>query len=156
MKKLVLLLFSHSAVAAVSFALGIYMLPILTAPEAPSDNDVSVVSKQAKYQAEFVRELQDSDALHWGEGKISLTETQAALSGELAPGPDYKLYFSPKFVETEAEFKQLKHTMVAAADIKTFDNFMVNFDKNVDLSKYNTVIVWCESFGQFITAAQYR
>jgi hypothetical protein len=25
-----------------------------------------------------------------------------------------------------------------------------------DLAAYNTVIVWCESFGQFITGAKYR
>lgn len=154
--RLVILFFSHSIVAAVSFALGIYMLPILTAPESPSEQEITSVSAQATYQAKFVKELQDSDALHWGEGVVSLTETQAVLSGKLAPGPDYKLYFSPTFVDTEADFNRLKSTMVAVADIKTFDNFMVNFEQQVNLAEYNTVIVWCESFGQFITAAKYR
>jgi hypothetical protein len=26
----------------------------------------------------------------------------------------------------------------------------------IDPADYNSVIVWCESFGQFITAARYR
>jgi hypothetical protein len=26
----------------------------------------------------------------------------------------------------------------------------------VDLADYDTVVVWCESFGEFITAASYR
>lgn len=154
--RLVILFFSHSIVAAGAFALGIYMLPILTAPESPSEQLLTSISAQAEYQAKFVRNLQDSDALHWGEGKISLTNKQAALSGQLAPGPDYKLYLSPTFVETEADFNRLKGTMQAVADIKTFDNFMVTYNQPVDLSKYNTVIVWCESFGQFITSAKYR
>lgn len=132
------------------------MLPILTAPESPSQQEITNIATQAKYQAKFVRELQDSDALHWGEGMVSLTATHAALEGELAPGPDYKLYFSPTFVETEADFKRLKNTMIAVADIKTFDSFMVSYNKEVNLSDYNTVIVWCESFGQFITSAKYR
>jgi len=27
---------------------------------------------------------------------------------------------------------------------------------NTDLTAFNTVVVWCETFGEFITAAQYR
>jgi hypothetical protein len=40
--------------------------------------------------------------------------------------------------------------------VKTFENFIVALPGGVDPSKFNTVIVWCETFGQFITAAQYR
>lgn len=28
--------------------------------------------------------------------------------------------------------------------------------EEVDPARYNTVVVWCEAFSQFITAAQYR
>ena len=76
--------------------------------------------------------------------------------GRLAPGPDYKLYLSPEFVETEADFARLKGRMMRVGDVKTFDNFVVRVPESVDISRYNTVIVWCESFGQFITAAKYR
>ena len=43
--------------------------------------------------------------------------------GELAPSPDYKLYLSSGFVETEAEFLGLKPSMALVGDVKTFDNF---------------------------------
>jgi len=76
--------------------------------------------------------------------------------GRLAPGPDYKLYLSPEFVETEADFARLKARMMRVGDVKTFENFVVRVPESVDISRYNTVIVWCESFGQFITAAKYR
>jgi hypothetical protein len=74
----------------------------------------------------------------------------------LSPGPDYKLYLSPEFVETEADFKRLKPTMVRVGDVKTFKNFLVTVPEAVDPARYNTVIVWCETFSQFITAAKYR
>ena len=45
--------------------------------------------------------------------------------GKLAPGPDYKLYLSPEFVETESDFNRLKPQMAIVADVKTFDNFLV-------------------------------
>ena len=46
--------------------------------------------------------------------------------------------------------------MARVGDVKTFENFVVPVPASIDVSAYNTVIVWCESFGQFITAAKYR
>ena len=41
-------------------------------------------------------------------------------------------------------------------DVKTFKNFLVPVPEAVDPARFNTVIVWCETFGQFITSAKYR
>ena len=54
------------------------------------------------------------------------------------------------------EFNQLKKSMVRVGDVKTFENFVVAVPAGVELEKYSAVIVWCETFGQFITAAKYR
>ncbi len=158
MKKrtMALLIVTHCVVGVVGFGAGIYVLPILTAPPSPSESEINAMSSQARYTAEFKRELKDSDTLHWGEGKVAIGSQSITLMGKLAPGPDYKLYLSPEFVETEADFNRLKSSMVRVGDIKTFENFVVNLPTDVDPSKFNSVIVWCESFGQFITAARYR
>lgn len=147
---------SHIAVAAVGFAGGIYALPILIAPPAPTAEEVRAATAQAQFTGQFKRNLKDSDALHWGEGAVSIAPTAISLAGKLAPGPDYKLYLSPEFVETEADFKRLKASMVRVGDVKTFENFVVAVPSGVDTAKFTTVIVWCESFSQFITAAKYR
>lgn len=76
------------------------------------------------------------------------------LVGKLSPGPDYKLYLSPEFVETESDFKRLKSTMIRIGDVKTFDNFIVSVPAGIDPAKYSAVIVWCETFSEFITAAK--
>lgn len=147
---------THVFVGAFGFMVGIYTLPILIAPPAPASADIQAIAAQATFSTEFTRELKDSDSLHWGEGKVSLSDTHVTLMGKIAPGPDYKLYLSPEFVETEADFERLKSTMVVLGDVKTFDNFIVRVEPNISLTQYNTVIVWCESFGQFITSAKYR
>lgn len=156
LRTLLLLLVSHLSVGAVGFAVGIYALPILIAPPAPSETEVQAMSSQASYSAEFRKDLQDSDAFHWGEGKVSIGEQYITFMGALAPGPDYKLYLSPEFVETEAGFNRVKASMIRVGDVKTFDNFIVALSDDVDPSQYTSVIVWCETFGEFITAAQYR
>ena len=151
-----LLVVSHLLFAAAGFAAGIYALPILTAPPAPSAAAVTAEVGKAEFQSQFRRDLKDSDLLHWGEGTVSVSRTSIALSGKVAPGPDYKLYLSPEFVETEADFLRLKAKMARVGDVKTFENFIVPVPGNIDPGGYNTVIVWCESFGQFITAAKYK
>ncbi|WP_286238955.1 DM13 domain-containing protein [Neptuniibacter halophilus] len=155
MKKIVLLL-SHGVVGFLGFALGIYLLPVLTAQQAPAPERLERAAERAEFHGEFRKDLRGSDWLHWGTGTISLSAEQIIFQGELAPGPDYKLYLSPQFVEDEASFVALKPQMVQIADVRGFDGFMFDLPKGLDLQQYNTVVIWCESFGEFITAARYR
>lgn len=154
--KPVLLIASHLFTLVMGFALGVYVLPILIAPEAPTQQDIQASLPAAQWAGTFRRDLKDSDALHWGEGAVSVGPQAISLLGKLAPGPDYKLYLSPAFVETEADFKRLKPQMVRVGDVRTFNNFMVPVPQGVDPAKFNTVIVWCETFSEFITAAKYQ
>lgn len=150
------LLVTHGAAVLTGFGAGVYALPLLTAPPAPSEAEIRAMSTQAQYTGQFRRDLQDSDFLHWGEGTVSVGSESITLMGKLAPGPDYKLYLSPEFVETEADFNRLKPRMVRVADVDTFENFAVAVPAGIDPGDYNSVIIWCEAFGQFITSARYR
>jgi hypothetical protein len=141
------LLASHAAVAVVGFAAGIYALPILIAPQAPTPTELSAAASQVQFKGQFKKELKDSDALHWGEGTVSVSPNAIAFAGRLSPGPDYKLYLSPEFVETEADFKR---------DVKTFENFVVPVPAGIDPASYSAVIIWCERFNEFITSAKYK
>jgi hypothetical protein len=155
MKRL-LLVATHLLMLGLGFGLGIYALPLLTAPEAPSPADLTALMGPTQWTGQFRRDLKDSDALHWGEGLVSVGPRSISLLGQLAPGPDYKLYLSPEFVETEADFKRLKPQMQRVGDIRTFDNFIVPVPEGIDPARHTTVVVWCETFSQFISAAKYR
>lgn len=155
MRKLVLL-FTHALALAVGFGLGVYLLPILTAPAAPEAAMLEEKAKAATYSASFTRDLDGSDFLHWGEGTVSLSATEIVHQGRLAPGPDYRLYLVPDFVETEAQFEAIKADALQVGEIKSFYGFLVSLPDGVELEAYTTVLVWCEAFGEFITAAKYR
>lgn len=156
LRRALLLTTTHAAVGAAGFAAGIYTLPILIAPESPGDAQLRDLAAQASFKGTFRRDLKGSDALHWGEGEVTVGRQAVALRGRLAPGPDYRLYLSPEFVETEADFERVKPRMKQVGDVKTFENFVVRLPEGVDPAAFNTVIVWCERFREFITAAQYR
>ena len=156
MKRL-LLAGTHAAALAIGFALGVYALPILIAPPEPSASEHEAhAATGPSFQGRFRRDLKDSDLLHWGEGVVTVSARSVGLAGEVAPGPDYKMYLSPTFVETEADFKRIKPQMVRLGDVKNFRNFIVPVPPGVEVGKYTTVVIWCETFSQFITAAQYR
>ena len=150
------LLGTHAAMLVFGFALGVYTLPILTAPKGPDKVELAAASKTALFKGQFSRKLKGSDFLHWGEGEVRVGRTMVAHEGRLAPGPDYKLYLVPEFVETEEAFEKVRAKSRQIGDVKSFNGFIVNVPPDVDITKYNTVVVWCESFSEFISAAKYR
>lgn len=147
---------THLGVLALGFALGIYFLPILTAPPSPDDSTLASMSEGALFKANFSRDLAGSDFLHWGEGSIALSAQTIVHQGNLAPGPDYKLYLVKNFVENEEQFLRIKSEAQVIGDVKTFDGFLLEVPQGVDVAAYTTVLVWCEAFGEFITAARYQ
>jgi len=156
MKRFAILAVTHALALAVGFGLGTYILPILIAPQAPSLAEVKSLSGAAGFTGEFRRDLKGSDFLHWGEGRVSVGRTAVSLAGKVSPGPDYKLYLSPEFVDTKDDFLKVKDRSQRLGDVKTFENFIVRVPDSVDPARYNTVVVWCETFSMFISAAKYR
>ena len=147
---------SHGFVLAAGFALGVYLLPVWTAAPAPLPAELAAARAQATFSGELRRDLRDSDWLHWGEGTVQVGPRLVAHAGRLAPGPDYKLYLAPQFVETEADFLRMKPRMVRIGDVRGYQGFVLPVPAGVDVAAYTTVVIWCETFGQFISAARYR
>ena len=147
---------THIAMLLVGFALGVYFLPILTEPKGPPAEMLAQESSKALYSVGLSRDLKGNDFLHWGEGEISISNDKIVHTGKLAPGPDYKLYLTTEFVEDEAGFEAIKASAVRVGDVKTFQGFILDVPAGIDVSQYTTVLVWCEAFGEFITAGKYR
>jgi len=151
-----LMLVTHGAALALGFAIGIYVLPILTAPPGPDKAAIAAASTNVLFTGRFDRNLPGSDFLHWGEGELRLMRARIVHDGRLAPGPDYKLYLAGEFVDTKEGFLAIKDTVTRIGDVKTFDGFILDVPPGVDVAAYTTAVVWCEAFSQFISAAKYR
>ncbi|MEG2805303.1 DM13 domain-containing protein [Stenotrophomonas sp.] len=156
MRRLAILTATHLLALGLGFGLGVYLLPILVAPDDPAQAQVDAAMDAAPYHATFKRDLKGSDPLHWGEGTVSVSPTQVAFDGKLAPGPDYKVYLVKEYVETIADFERVKADAVRVGEVKSFNRFLVDVPAGVDVQDYTTVLVWCERFSKFISAAQYR
>lgn len=156
MLKAVLIIIMVLAIFAMGFMAGVYSLPILTEQPAP---DVAILKQhqdRAQFSAAFKPDLKGSDRLHYGDGMVYLTNDAISMQGTLSPGPDYQLYLSRNFVDNEADFLAQKGTMQRVAGVRSFNGFKLVVPQGIDVSDYNTVVIWCESFEEFITAAQYQ
>lgn len=156
MKRPFFLAATHLAAVLAGIGIGIYTLPILTAPPAPSADALRAAEASALWRTRFVRELPGSDPLHWGEGEVRLSRQAISFAGTLAPGPAYRLYLAPGQVETAEAFLKVKAQSLPVGEIKSFDGFIVPLAAGVPLENYQSVVVWCEAFSQFITSGRYR
>ena len=147
---------THLAMLAIGFAIGIYTLPILTAPRASDTAALQNLGSETLYVGHLVRNLKGSGLLHWGEGEVRISRNQIAHIGRLAPGPDYKLYLAPRFVDTKEAFLVIKDMSVRVGNVKTFSGFIIEVPPSIDVRDYGAVVVWCEAFDQFISAAEFR
>ena len=155
-KKIILLITSYAIVFVLGFSLGIYILPILTSPKSVDIDKIIKFEENALYKTSFVKDLKGSDLFHWGEADVSVSNNKIIVNGSIAPGPDYRLYLTKKFVEQEEEFLSAKDNARYVAEVKTFKNFVITIPEDIDINDYNTIVIWCESFNEFITAAKYK
>ncbi|NNU63777.1 DM13 domain-containing protein [Rhizobium sp. WYCCWR 11152] len=156
MGRWLILITTHLVMLAIGFAGGIYTLPVLTAPRGPDTAALQMIATETLYVGALVRNLKGSDLLHWGEGEVRVSRNRIAHLGRLAPGPDYKLYLAPRFVDTKEAFLLVKDKSVRVGDVKTFNGFIVEMPAGIDVRDYNTVVIWCEAFDQFISGAEYQ
>ena len=131
----------------IGFGLGVYFLPTLTVEKGLDTVAIEALSQSALRQGTFVRDLPGSDGLHWFDGVIMANAYQIWLDGEISPGPDYRLYLTPKYVETGAEFLQIKADSTQIGPIKAVENFALDIPADVEASNFPAVLILCEAFG---------
>jgi hypothetical protein len=136
----------------IGFGLGVYFLPILIADAPVDETLIEVQAQTADRQAIFVKGRAGSDFGHWGEGTLYVSDSRVTLEGEVSPGPDYRLYLTPEFVETDEGFRRIKDQSVEIARVKGFKNFSYEIPAGIDTDSYDAVVIWCERFGVYITS----
>ena len=138
----------------IGFGLGVYFLPILTEEKGLETAALAQLEASAERSGTFTRDLPGSDAFHWGEGTVRASDTRIWLEGKISPGPDYRLYLTPSLATDEASFLKIKDQSVQVGEVKAFSNFSLDVPPGITVGDYPAVLIWCEAFGEFITAAE--
>lgn len=137
------------------FAAGIFFFPYLF-PPPPAAEVLTEIDKTAAVVARgtFIH-ADPSDPVHWGKGSVSVRRDSVFLDEnfEVGPGPKYHVYLVPKApIRRSGDLKdQMFVDLGRLRSFKGSQRYAV--PAGVDISKYASVIVWCEAFSVLITPA---
>ena len=154
MRWLLAFLFGAVFGAAGGVALGFFLFPFVFPPPQATEtlqasNDSRLVAKGTFIHAN------PSDPIHYGSGGVSVYSDTVFLNEdfEVGPGPKYHVYLVPKAsIRSSAD---VEDTMfVDLGQLRAFQgrqNYTI--PAGVDLSLYQSVVIWCEHFSVLISPA---
>ena len=144
--------------AAAGFALGIFVYPyifladIVAVERVESPGSRRVVAKGAFAHAN------PADPIHHGMGRVTVYEGLVHLEPdfEVGPGPKFHVYLVPEknVTPSTAVAKTMYVDLGRLKAFKGSQNYPV--PPGVDLSRYGSVVIWCEHFGVLISPAELK
>lgn len=154
MRWLLAFLFGAVFGAAGGVALGFFLFPFVFPPPQATEtlqasNDSRLVAKGTFIHAN------PSDPIHYGSGGVSVYSDTVFLNEdfEVGPGPKYHVYLVPKAsIRSSAD---VGDTMfVDLGQLRAFQGSQnYTIPAGVDLSLYQSVVIWCEHFSVLISPA---
>lgn len=137
---------------------GIFFFPFIFPPPAAvekltqADVVIPIVARGTFIHAD------PKDPVHWGRGSMTVRRDSVFLEEnfEVGPGPKYHVYLMPKAgIRTSGAVKGQQ--FVDLGRLRSFKGSQrYSIPANIDISKYGSVIIWCEQFSVLISPADFR
>lgn len=147
---------------AIGLAAGLIVFPFVFAPP-PATEQRSASDQVQRATGSFIH-ADPSDPFHWGKGSVTLFDGAVFLQPdfEVGPGPKYHIYLSRSSAEAirTAEDKNAAAQDGLGPDLGRLRSFQgsqrFEIPAGTDLSQYNSVTVWCQTFNVLITVADLK
>lgn len=138
------------------FALGIFVYPFIFLSDIVGTERVENPSARKVVAKGMFIHANPADPIHYGKGRATVYEGLVHLESdfEVGPGPKFHVYLVPE-KNVMSSTNVAKTMYVDLGRLKAFkgsQNFPV--PRGVDLSKYGSVVIWCEHFGVLISPAE--
>ena len=140
--------------AICGLALGLFLFPFLFPP--PEAMEQLTATEQAEFVADgtFVH-ADPNDPIHWGKGKVSVYQGTVFLHEdfEVGPGPKFHVLLVPK-ANIRASSDVGDTMFIDLGRLRAFKGSQkYAVPAGVDLTKYPSVVIWCEQFSVLISPA---
>jgi hypothetical protein len=137
------------------FALGVFVYPYLFLADIVAAEGVDEKSAGKVVATGAFIHANPKDPIHYGKGSVTVYQDLVHLGGsfEVGPGPKYHVYLVPE-KEVIPSTNVSKTMYVDLGRLRAFrgsQNYPVPY--GVDLSKYGSIVIWCEQFGVLISPA---
>lgn len=141
--------------AAAGFALGIFVYPYIFLADIVATERLEAGASKKLVATGMFMHANPSDPIHYGRGNVKVFENLVFLESdfEVGPGPKFHVYLVPEKNVTPST--EVTRTMyIDLGRLKAFkgsQNYPI--PAGVDLSRYGSVVIWCEQFGVLISPA---
>jgi len=140
---------------AAGFALGIFVYPYIFLADIVATERLEAGASKKLVATGMFMHANPSDPIHYGRGNVKVFENLVFLESdfEVGPGPKFHVYLVPEKNVTPST--EVARTMyIDLGRLKAFkgsQNYPI--PAGVDLSRYGSVVIWCEQFGVLISPA---
>ncbi len=136
-------------------ALGFFLFPFVF-PPPPAAEQLTDTDRRGRIVAEgmFIH-ANKSDPVHWGKGGVTVRLDSVFLGEdfEVGPGPKYHVYLVPK-AAIRGSGDLSDQMFVDLGRLRAFKGSQrYAIPAGVDLSRFQSVIIWCEQFSVLISPA---
>ena len=138
------------------FALGIFVYPYIFLADIVATEKVEEPAKRRLLARGSFIHANPSDPIHYGKGRVTVYEGLLHLEPDfqVGPGPKFHVYLVPE--KDVVPSTNVARTMyVDLGRLKAFKGSQ-NYDipAGVEVSKFGSVVIWCEQFGVLISPAR--
>jgi hypothetical protein len=136
-------------------ALGFFLFPFVF-PPPPAADQLSEADRRGAVFAEgkFIH-ANPSDPIHYGKGSVTVRQDSVFLNAdfEVGPGPKFHVYLVPKS-QVRSSGELAGQMFVDLGRLRAFKGSQrYAILAGLDLSKFQSVIIWCEQFSVLISPA---
>jgi Electron transfer DM13 len=135
-------------------ALGFFLFPYVFPPPAAMETLDKAKAGKLVAKGRFIH-ADPSDPIHYGKGEVSVYERTVFLGDdfEVGPGPAFHVYLVPK--SNIRSSSDVADTMfVDLGGLRAFKGSQkYPIPAGVDLTKFPSVVIWCQQFSVLISPA---
>ena len=135
-------------------AIGFFAFPYVFPPPAAMDQLSAEDSETLVARGTFIH-ANPSDPIHYGSGQVDVFENVVFLKDDfkVGPGPAYHVYLVPNGqIRQNSDVKDMM--FIDLGKLRAFEGSQrYEIPAGVDLSQYQSVVIWCRQFGVLISPA---
>jgi Electron transfer DM13 len=154
LRGILIFIFGGALGTAFGIGLGFFLFPFVF-PPPPAMEQLTAADRTPLVASGTFIHANPSDPIHWGRGKVSVYERTVFLEDdfEVGPGPAFHVYLVPEAnVRREADVKDTMY--IDLGGLRAFKGSQrYAIPAGVDLTKFPSVVIWCERFGVLISPA---
>ena len=151
---LTVFLFGGVLGAAFGVVLGFFLFPYVFPPPEAMEQLTAAERGKLVAKGQFIH-VNPSDPIHYGKGEVSVYQDVVFLHKdfEVGPGPDFHVYLVPKAdIRDAGEVTGMMY--VDLGRLRAFKGSQkYQVPAGVDLTKFPSVVIWCQQFSVLISPA---